>query len=198
MLSAGLLGGPGIGYKQDYFAFNNLKQTAPAVYERYKTDEPKAFLLFPKIAGLDQAKITTLNDGGKQLHTDVAVYEKSGRKLSDDRSLESLLHWWNNAKDEAGSEAMLLGGKMALKWTALVPVGMALGYLLLLLYFRRGGGYKQVHIEPDRHAEADDAPCRNNIITHPLENESSDRRPRDRPGFGSDLVEQERQKHDKP
>ncbi|HEX4646706.1 MAG TPA: MFS transporter [Verrucomicrobiae bacterium] len=31
MLSAGLLGGPGIGYNQDYFASNDLKTKAPAV-----------------------------------------------------------------------------------------------------------------------------------------------------------------------
>ena len=30
---------------------------------------------------------------------------------------------------------------------ALVPLAMAVGYLLLILYFRTKGGYKQVHIE---------------------------------------------------
>jgi hypothetical protein len=35
---------------------------------------------------------------------------------------------------------------MSLKWTALVPLAMAVGYLLLILYFRAIGGYKQVHI----------------------------------------------------
>ena len=32
MLSAGLLGGPGIGYNQDYMASRHLQETAPAVY----------------------------------------------------------------------------------------------------------------------------------------------------------------------
>src|SRR5262249_43096901 len=54
MLSAGLLGGPLIGYKQDYAATTELKREAPSTYERYKSDEPIAPLPFlPKIAGLD-------------------------------------------------------------------------------------------------------------------------------------------------
>ena len=36
---------------------------------------------------------------------------------------------------------------MSLKWTALVPLAMAIGYLLLIVYFKATGGYKQVHIE---------------------------------------------------
>src|SRR4029077_18641584 len=35
MLSAGLLGGPGIGFKQDYNASQKLKENSPAVYDRY-------------------------------------------------------------------------------------------------------------------------------------------------------------------
>jgi len=36
---------------------------------------------------------------------------------------------------------------MSLEWTALVPLVMAVGYLLLILYFRAIGGYRQVHIQ---------------------------------------------------
>jgi len=152
-LSAGLLGGPGIGYKQDYFASNKLSQTAPAARQRYQAEEPKSFLFFPKIAGLDQAKTATLRDAGEQLQKDIAALEKSGRKLNDDRNLEKLALWWQTARLDANNDkgpvtdATLYGGKTALKWTALVPVGMAIGYLLLILYFRALGGYKQVHIE---------------------------------------------------
>ncbi len=156
MLSAGLLGGPGIGYKQDYFATNDLKEKASPAYERYKAETEKSFLFFAKIAGLDQAKLATLNDpngSGAKLQSDLATLEKSGRKLSEDPNLEKLSGWWNAAKAEAEkdkgpvTDATLHGGKMALKWTALVPLMMAVGYLLLILYFRAIGGYKQVHIE---------------------------------------------------
>ena len=36
---------------------------------------------------------------------------------------------------------------MSLKRTAVIPLLMAIGYLLLILYFKAKGGYKQVHIE---------------------------------------------------
>jgi MFS family permease len=153
MLSAGLLGGPGIGYKQDYFASNDLKEKSAPAYERYKSDTMKSFLVFPQIAGLDQAKVAALNDGGAQINKDIAALEKSGRKLGDDKNLEKLSQWWETAKTAAANdkgpvnEATLHGGKTALKWTALVPFGMAIGYLLLIGYFKAAGGYKQVHIE---------------------------------------------------
>jgi hypothetical protein len=40
------------------------------------------------------------------------------------------------------NEARLIGGKQALTWTAAVPAMMAIGYLLLIIYFRLRGGYK--------------------------------------------------------
>ena len=44
MLSAGFLGGPGIGYTQDLTASVYLQQNAPQAYERVKTDDPRGFL----------------------------------------------------------------------------------------------------------------------------------------------------------
>lgn len=66
MLSAGLLGGPGLGFKQDYYASGKLKDDAPAIYERYKSDEENHFLAF-KVVGLDGSKVGVLDDGGKEL-----------------------------------------------------------------------------------------------------------------------------------
>ncbi|MFN9718256.1 MAG: MFS transporter, partial [Planctomycetota bacterium] len=61
MLSAGLLGGPAIGFKQDYNASANLKEKAPEAYERYKAGKEESFLGF-KTIGLDGAKVGTLDD----------------------------------------------------------------------------------------------------------------------------------------
>src|SRR4029077_21063011 len=44
MMSAGLLGGPGLGYPQDRFATQNLTAPAPAVFEEYKAAAPSKFL----------------------------------------------------------------------------------------------------------------------------------------------------------
>lgn len=148
MLSAGILGGPGIGYKQDYFASQHLQENAPETYKRYRSDDARAFLTFPEIAGLDGTKVATLNDEGKQIATDLAVLEKTGRKLSDDPKLQTLKTWWDDASThmahdkEPVASAGLHGGQMAMRWTSLVPAMMAAGYLLLILYFRTKGGYK--------------------------------------------------------
>lgn len=160
MLSAGILGGPGIGYKQDYYASQNLQQTDLPAYDRYKADHPNGFLFFPPITGLDGSKVATLlgkpgenNGDGKLLAEDVANLESRGRKLSDDKNLEALYVWWQSVKVDASKDkepvqtAVVYGGQMALLRTALVPATMALGYLFLILYFRTQGGYQQVHLD---------------------------------------------------
>ena len=46
--------------------------------------------------------------------------------------------------------ADLYGGKMALRYTALIPATMAICYLILILYFRSIGGYTAVHLDADQ------------------------------------------------
>ncbi len=74
-------------------------------------------------------------------------------KLAADKDLKTLDLWWNNQGERNATtdkpvvrEATLYGDRQALTWTAAVPATMAVGYLLLILYFRFTGGYKQVHI----------------------------------------------------
>ncbi|MCH7989398.1 MAG: MFS transporter [Planctomycetes bacterium] len=122
MLSAGLLGGPGIGYKQDYYASQHLEQNAPETYKRYVSESKNAFLIFPEISGLDGQKVGNLDDkvaAGEQLSS-VEQQDKGPVKA-----------------------ASIYGGRMALKWTAVVPLVMAVGYFILVLYFRAKGGYSQ-------------------------------------------------------
>jgi MFS family permease len=44
MLSAGIIGGPGLGYMKDRFAGEDLKAKNPALYETYKAAAPSKFL----------------------------------------------------------------------------------------------------------------------------------------------------------
>ncbi len=153
MLSAGLLGGPGIGYKQDYFASTHLdKELSPSAYDRYKADGKNQFLFFPAIQGLDGAKVAVLRDPekpGADLERSVALLAEQKRTNAEVARLDK---WWATAKDSAGSdigpvaEAVNYGGGMALIYTAAVPAFMAIGYLILVIYFRAKGGYKQEHI----------------------------------------------------
>ena len=120
LLSAGLLGTPGIGYIQDYYAAGTLAKEAPALHQQYAAPELKRFLIFPETTGLD----------GKRV---VPLMEKPETQLAED--------------EKQVRAAVIYGGRMSLKWTALVPVMMALGYLLLIIYFQATGGYKQVHLK---------------------------------------------------
>lgn len=148
MLSAGLLGGPGIGFKQDYHASNQLKADAPAVYEQYKATGENSFLGY-KVVGLDGSKVGVLKDGGQELTRAGEILKKEGKS---DKNQEALAAWWEKASATATEdkakveEAGLHGGRMALKLTSFVPLAMAVLYLLLILYFKTQGGYKAVNV----------------------------------------------------
>jgi MFS family permease len=116
MLSAGVLGGPGIGYTQDVNTVRKLETLNPAVYAEIKSDEQNHFLLFPPVQGLDGTKVAELPEE-------------------------------STAAQEV-KQATDYGRQMALKVTAAIPATMAVGYLILLVYFRAIGGYKLVEIGP--------------------------------------------------
>jgi MFS family permease len=149
MLSAGLLGTTGIGFKQDKFASEHLQENAPAAYARYQAGKENRFLVF-KTQGLDGAKVSVLTDGGKHLQKEMEVLNRTSRS---DRNLEDLNSWWATAQETASQDkppveaATLYGSRMALRITAIVPAVMAVCYLLLMLYFRSIGGYKPLYLE---------------------------------------------------
>lgn len=154
MLSAGLLGGPGIGFKQDFHASAQLKENAPEVFDRYKASGENKFLSF-SVVGLDGAKVGVLKDNGAELARAVELAAKDGKS---DQNLSALNSWWGDAKETSTNdkssveEAALHGGRTALKMTSYVPLTMAAIYLLLILYFRTRGGYKAVHVGDEKAA----------------------------------------------
>lgn len=149
MLSAGLLGGPAIGFKQDHFASKHLEENAPEAYARYKTDKENRFLFF-KTVGLDGAKVGVLEDQGAELQRVDALLQE---REETNRNHARLKAWWDeqasgNLEQDAPKvkDAGLYGGRQALKMTSIVPVIMAILYLGLILYFKTRGGYKQLTI----------------------------------------------------
>lgn len=146
MLSAGFLGGPGIGFKQDYYASTQLKQQAVDTYKRYEAEKPNSFLIF-QAQGLNGTKEDVLRLATKPAATSQEKEEvqKELRFLVEKNKLND---WWTNAQKHTSEDnkpiedASLYGGRMALLLTAAIPAVMAVFYLLLVLYFRLRGGYK--------------------------------------------------------
>jgi MFS family permease len=186
MLSAGLLGVPGIGFKQDYYASSQLKNENPATYTRYAAREPNTFLFVFHTKGLDGAKVGILELEKKvmDLQADInKLQEKSyqGQNLEEAKKKtakqleyaqtelatalkhqKELRTWWEAEKKYAAVDnkpiaaANLYGGRMALLWTAVVPAVMAVLYLLLIVYFRVYHGGYK-RLEIDRVAAEDQA-----------------------------------------
>ena len=176
MLSAGLLGSPGIGFEQDYYAAQSLQKSDPAVYERYKSPTKNTFLAF-ETTGLDGSKVGVLEkykveegpDGKKVIDEGGAQAVKDLDRLKADRNAsekaiadqQQLVEWWSRAKATAAEDKVLVtkasldGSRMALQLTAAVPAAMALIYFGLILYFRTQGGYKPVDIKISKHEEAE-------------------------------------------
>lgn len=120
MLSAGLIGGPGLGYCKDRFAGEELNKANAAVYAEYKAAEPSKFLNIEStsVFGLDGKKLGEARDAGD--------------KRSD--------------KQKAVVEADQRGDRRTLMADSWIPAVMAAIYLLLFLYFKAIGGYKPVHL----------------------------------------------------
>src|SRR5678815_2410001 len=53
MMSAGLIGSPGLGYAKDRFAGAQLNQADAGTYETYKAATPSKFLFFAEAHGVD-------------------------------------------------------------------------------------------------------------------------------------------------
>ncbi|MFO0804769.1 MAG: MFS transporter [Gemmataceae bacterium] len=83
MIGAGILGGPGIGYKQDYFARQFLTESAEGrqTYDRYmarteKGDpDEKGFPLVTSILPTQVPAIAGLDNGKLKIHDDYAAYK---------------------------------------------------------------------------------------------------------------------------
>ena len=118
MLSAGLIGGPGLGYSKDRFAAESLQLTNSAAYAEVKTKEPSTFLIFAPVNAIDGKKLAEAKDAKPRTPAQQAIV----------------------TADQAGD-------RKTLKVDSIIPALMAAVYLAMLLYFKTIGGYKAVHLE---------------------------------------------------
>lgn len=122
MLSAGLLGGPGLGYAKDRFTAESLQATAPAVYEASKAGQTSKFLFFSDVTAVDGTKLE--------------ASKKAGDKATPEQ--------------KALVAASIQGDRATLKVDSYIPLTMAAIYLLLMLYFRGIGGYRPLRLEEQK------------------------------------------------
>jgi MFS family permease len=120
MMSAGLVGSPGLGYAKDRFAGEELQKSNPAVYSEYKAATPSKFLFFAEAVGLDGTKLGAAKEAaaaGKADATQKTVHEADTR-----------------------------GDRRTLRADSFIPAIMGCIYLCLFLYFKAKGGYRAVHL----------------------------------------------------
>jgi hypothetical protein len=134
MMSAGLIGSPGLGYAKDRFAGEELRKINPAIYAEYKADRGSSFLVFSEVTGLDGKKLGDVKQQVEQA--------KKATPAGQD-PISTLPH-----NQQAVARADLKGDRRTLVADSFIPMAMAAIYLLILLYFKAIGGYKAVHIVP--------------------------------------------------
>lgn len=133
MMSAGLIGSPGLGYAKDRFAGEALNSANPAAYAEYKAATPSKFLFFGEAHGLDAQKLGKVNEELTKLRQ---------ANPQDPASAVGKLP----ADQKAAYEASIAGDRKTLKADSFIPATLAVIYLGILLYFKSIGGYKAVHI----------------------------------------------------
>ncbi len=128
MLSVGQLGGPGLGYGKDRFTAEHLESNGKAaVLEASKGAKPSEWLGLAKVTPID----------GKILAeaTKAVEHDKVSNTQTATENQKSIV------------EASVAGSRKLLRWDAFLPAGMAVIYLLLLIYFKSIGGYRPVQID---------------------------------------------------
>jgi len=121
MMSAGLIGSPGLGYFKDRYAAEELKQADSALYEEWKSEgAASSFLAFEKVQAIDAKRLE----------------EAKGKAVEERSEAEQIV-----------VDADIRGNRSTLKTDSLIPAAMAAIFLLLMFYFKAIGGYKPVKIE---------------------------------------------------
>jgi hypothetical protein len=136
MMSAGLIGAPGLGFAKDRFSGESLEQSNPALFGEYKADKASEFLGL-KATGLDGKKLGAVQEKLKEIRKELAAQGNTDPQAALERLTPA---------ERAVAEASITGDRHTLIADAAIPATMAVIYLLLLIYFKMIGGYKPIHM----------------------------------------------------
>ena len=170
MITVGFVGGRMIGAQQSEAMVTALEESSKDTVARYEATE-KSFLSYnyrELNPGLQQASMDAF--GTKKEKDEAKRQEEYDRKLkaalesvdkikglSDEKKKARKAEVEENlmADGEAVAGAFNAGGRRALTLTAMIPGGMAAGFLILLLYFKSIGGYKVIRLDEDGNSTPD-------------------------------------------
>ncbi len=120
MMSAGLIGSPGLGYAKDRFAGENLSKSDPSAYAQYKAATPSQWLFFEGVHGIDGQKL------------EAATKAVADKKATPEQTVVV--------------DAYIEANRQTLRIDSFIPATMAVIYFCMFLYFQSIGGYKAVHV----------------------------------------------------
>ena len=140
MMSAGLIGGPGLGYAKDRFAVEELKKVDAPLYEQWKGDGAASkFLGFEEVIAIDPARL----EAAKKAATAKKAVDSGGTVTPEETALAKEL----TPAQQTVVDADIRGNRDTLKVDSLIPATMAVCFLLLSLYFKSIGGYRPLTID---------------------------------------------------
>jgi hypothetical protein len=163
MLTVGQIAGARIGAQQGFSTSEVLQSVSAETFERYASPEPTSSWYYDytpidpaKLAAaqsieLEDGKIAEPADGG-----DALAPISSAALISEDAKPDLLA---NAATDVPMVQtAYLRGSQKALTLTSYIPAAMAVGFLILLIYYKAIGGYKVLKVDDEgKVVEADAA-----------------------------------------
>ncbi len=157
MLSAGLIGSPGLGYAKDRFSGEALRDKNPALFtaEEYKAGKASEFLFLGEAYGINPAKLDAIQEKNKKALEEpgkkgpinlipvsflfnVTGFEPEKKEPADEAAPAPQL----TQEERDVLNASITGDRRTLIADAAIPATMAVIYLGLLLYFMAIGGYK--------------------------------------------------------
>lgn len=140
MMSAGLVGGPGLGYAKDRFAAEELAKTDAALYSEWKGEGATSkFLAFEEVTSIDPGRLE-------------AAKKAAAAKKSVDAGLTVTPEVTELAATLTPAQQTVVnsdidGNRRTLRVDSFIPATMAVCFLLLMLYFKSIGGYRPIKID---------------------------------------------------